>query len=379
MRNLNHSKNEKNDPQNSQKSSQNFSWENGSNFSTKTRWNSRTLEWLKIPTKKQKEFRDNLISVEVDYLQYTCYKISKPLIHLNDTLGFNWEIDSDNSNIAYNYNLNLAMERRDTKKWYAYSISFMSPWFPPIPVINIEVYNQDKVQLLKTEWKIVFYGAYFVFREIISDEAPEIIRFHNMVELGSIVSVNKRDSKNLQEKPLFKRTRVDIATDVAIPVSKKWLTKYIQPHKNSKHAIRHYNYDPITEIFQSVAYIPRLTQWMGIRVYNKIQDISNKMKQAWYPTYGLDKEHKIVTRIELVFAWDLAQEKIENIIQFAKYRILWDSEIKLKRKTRPKSQYNELTAYEYFKRYAKNHWKTLREVLNDVNALCLQEENKDQY
>lgn len=81
-----------------------------------------------------------------------------------------------------------------------------------------------------------------------------------MVELGSIVSVNKKDSKNQTEKPLFKRTRVDIATDVAIPVSKKWLTKYIQPHKNSKHCIRHYNYDPITEIFQSIAYIPRLTQ-----------------------------------------------------------------------------------------------------------------------
>jgi hypothetical protein len=49
-------------------------------------------------------------------------------------------------------------------------------------VASVEVYSEDKVQLLKTEGKIVFYGAYFVFQENLQEEAPEIIRFYNAIE-----------------------------------------------------------------------------------------------------------------------------------------------------------------------------------------------------
>lgn len=114
-----------------------------------------------------------------------------------------------------------------------------------------------------------------------------MLRFHNSIEIGSLLKIQKDQNAKTSkiEKALYKRTRVDIATDVAVPMDKKWLTKYIRPHKTSKHVPRPYNYDDITETFQSIGYIPRLTRGIGMRVYNKVLDIKNKNKQSWHPTY----------------------------------------------------------------------------------------------
>jgi|GEM_PF-3447705 hypothetical protein len=49
----------------------------------------------------------------------------------------------------------------------------------------------------------------------------------------------------------------------------------------------------------------------------------------------------------------------------------------MKRINRPKSQYSPLSAYEYFKRYAKNHGKSLKDVLDDVTCIAMIEEQKD--
>lgn len=54
----------------------------------KIRGNSRTMEWLQLPQKVQKEFRDSLIAMEVDFMQYTCYKIAEPLRNLYNIVGF---------------------------------------------------------------------------------------------------------------------------------------------------------------------------------------------------------------------------------------------------------------------------------------------------
>lgn len=346
----------------------------------KIRWNSRTMEWLNLPPKVQKEFKDNLIAMNLDFMQYTCYNIQDAIINLRNIVWFTWEIDNDNSNIEFNYTMNLSMTNTQTKNGHAYSIFFNSPWFASVMIASVEVYSEDKVQLLKTEGKIVFYGAYFVFQENIQEEAPEIIRFYNAIETWTILKYHniKKDNKIIQ-KPLYKRTRVDIATDVWIEMSKKWLTSYIQPHKNSKHVPRPYNYDPVTEIFQSVGYIPRLKQGIWIRVYNKVLDMQSKNKKSWHPNYGT-AENPIVTRLEIVYSWDFAQNKIQDLFEYTKFRLLWDEKTKLKPKIRPKSEYSPLSAYEYFKRYAKNHGKTLREVLDDVMCITItEEEGKDKF
>lgn len=335
------------------------------------------MEWLQLPEKTQKEFRQNLIAMEVDFMQYTCYSINDPLRNLYNIVGFSWEIDSDNSNMEMSHNMNLSMTRQNTALGYAYSIFFHSPGFAPVSVFSIEVYNESNVKLLKTEGKIVFYGAYFVFREILAEEAPEVLRFHNSVELWSVLKVKTQTgAKHKIEKPLYKRTRVDIATDVAVPMCKKWLTKYIKPHKTSKHVPRPYNYDDITETFQSIGYIPRLTRWIWMRVYNKVLDIQKKNKYSWHPTYGTE-QNPVVTRLEIVYGWDTAQETIQNLMNYTKFRLLWDQTTKIKRQIKPKSQYSPLSAYEYFKRYAKNHWKSLRDVLDDVMMITITEEQKD--
>lgn len=334
---------------------------------------SRTMEWLKIPSKKQRDFSKNLINVDIDYLQYTCYQINEPLKNLYNILWFSGLIDTDNSNIEYNFNMNLSLTHTETQKWSAYIISFLSPWFAPIPIWSIEVYNPNKKWAIKSEWKIVLYWWYFRFKEILQEEAPEFIRFANSFENSILLN-----PKQIKNKSIYRRTRVDVAIDIKTTLNQEWLYKYIKPHKNSKHVPKPYNYQPEIWGFQSIWYIPRLSQWIGIRVYNKLLDIKAKNKQSWYPNYWTE-ENPVVTRMEIIYCWDFANDDLQNLINYSKYRIMWTTETKLKTKTRPKSQYSPLSAYEYFKRYAKNHWKTLREVLDDVTTICITEEEKDKY
>lgn len=64
-------------------------------------------------------------------------------------------------------------------------------------------------------------------------------------------------------------------------------------------------------------------------------------------------------------------------MNYTKFRLLGDEQTKIKRKIKPKSQYSALSAYEYFKRYAKNHGKSLKDVLDDVMMITITEEQKD--
>lgn len=105
------------------KNNHSFPSQNNTNFLTeKTQENrykklqiSRTMEWLKIPEKTQKNFLKNFIHIDVDYMQYTCYNIKTPLELIYNILGFSGKIDQDNSNVEYNYNLNLSLTHVETR------------------------------------------------------------------------------------------------------------------------------------------------------------------------------------------------------------------------------------------------------------------------
>lgn len=112
----------------------------------KKSWISRTMEWLKIPQKIQADFQEIFLNISIDYLQYTCYKISEPLLNLYNYLWFSWEIDMDNSNVEYN--LNLSLVHSDTKMGHAYQVTFLTPWFAPIPIFSVEVENLNWVKIL---------------------------------------------------------------------------------------------------------------------------------------------------------------------------------------------------------------------------------------
>ena len=329
------------------------------------------MDWLKIPPKTQINFRKNFLNIDIDYIQYTCYDIAKPLELIYNVLWFDGTTDQDNSNIEYNYNLNLSLQNLETRMWNAYILTFLSPGFPPIPIASVEVYNPQKKWVIKSQWKIVFYGWYFVFREIIADEAPEVLRFANAIELGTIIQI--QDSKT--EKSVYKRTRVDVALDVQGKISQRWLYSYIKPNKNSKHVVKPYNYSPEIGGFQSFGYIPRLSKMIGIRVYNKVLDIQAKKKQCYHPSYGTT--YSDVTRIEIVYGGDVATEKFETLLDYTKYRVLGTDLVQFSKRNKPKSQYSPLNAYEYFKKYAKNHGKSIKEVLDDVMFIAIAEEQKD--
>ena len=94
---------------------QNFTSEDYIKNHSKNNTKSRTMEWLQIPPKIQKQFAKDIISIDIDYLQYTCYRISEPFKNLYNILGFSGQIDTDNSNIEYNYNLNLSLTHKNTK------------------------------------------------------------------------------------------------------------------------------------------------------------------------------------------------------------------------------------------------------------------------
>ena len=79
-----------------------------------------------------------------------------------------------------------------------------------------------------------------------------------------------------------------------------WIKRYITPHKNSKHAVRHYNWDRDKKSYQSLAYIPSLSRGIGIRIYNKILDLKMKNKKFLYPEYG--EKFKKVMRVEMIYA-----------------------------------------------------------------------------
>ncbi len=324
---------------------------------------SRTMSWLKIPSDEQKKFKKNFISIGVDYLQYACYDISVTLKSIYQILWFTGEIDTDNSNVEYNKKLNLSLTYRDTRRGNAYVVTFLTPGFAPIPVASIEIYNPNQVKTLKTQWKAVFYGAYFVFNEIIKEEAPELIKFARLFELWC-VSLVENNNKNT----IYKRTRVDIATDVKWEISQKWMTKWIIPNKNSKETVKPYNYQEDMWWFQSFWYIPRLWNCIWMRVYNKILDINSKNKQSWYPEYG-SEEIPNVMRMEIIYSWDSAMNDIDDLIEYTKFRLLWDEWVQIKRHIRPKSLYSPLSAYDYLKRYAKNHWKTIEELISDVSIV----------
>lgn len=73
------------------------------------------MEWLKIPEKTQALFAKNFLNISVDYMQYTTYNIAEPLKLLYTILGFNGQIDMDNSNIEYNHNYNLSLTHHETR------------------------------------------------------------------------------------------------------------------------------------------------------------------------------------------------------------------------------------------------------------------------
>lgn len=327
----------------------------------------RTMSWLKIPPRTQKNFAKNIIRVACDMEKFTCYDFRVSVSLLRDVLGFSGEIDSDNSNVEHSKLWDYTLTRSNTPNGHAYMCSVSLPWFKALPIFSVEHFESAKAKRLDADGNITFYAAFFVFKEILSEQALETVSFYEkIVQLSGI-------QKKIH---VYKRSQIDIHIDVRdVPVSQKWMTDYIRPHKTSKQVVKPHNYLKELGWFQSLKYLAKIKTWVWIRIYNKCLDIVAKTKQSWYP--HINAETDTVTRIELMYFSPFAENDNDTIFGHAKKVILWlDTWVTLcEAFDRPKSVYSPLSAHTYLTRYAKNHGISLEQLLCEVSEIQNREKN----
>lgn len=276
------------------------------------------MSWLNLPKKVQKLHRENLLAVSIDFEKYNFVDF-KVAIKLITEMGFTWEIDLDNSNVEFLHDYTWSLSHNQTANWHAYIFTALVPWFAPLPVFSIEIFSATKSKVLKSAWSVTFYGAFFRFKELMEEQVPTAIFFYDRVRRLS----NLHNAINW-EKFIFRRSRIDIAVDVRVPVDQNWDSKFIVPSKNSKQIVHHYNFKKEFGGWQSFSYGASTTRWLAIRIYNKVLDIVSKKKESWYP--DIDVEKDTVTRVEIVYYTPFSENNDETIFKSAKSAILGDGE-----------------------------------------------------
>lgn len=321
---------------------------------------SRSMSWLHLPKKIQKLYAENLLAVSVDYEKYVVSD-STIVMRMIREMGFSWEIDCDNSNLEHSANYDFSLRHWRSDLWTFYEVLLNLPGFKPLQVFSFESYYHNRIAVLWAEGGIEFPGAFFRFKEIMKEQAPEIVHFYDRVRRLSNLSFENT------KVPVFRRNRLDVAIDIKnVSVDQKWECEYIVPNKNSKKPIHHFVFRSDLGGWQSFSYLPPSNRGVGIRIYNKSKDIIDKSRQAWYP--NIDAEKDTVTRIEIVYYSPYAENPDDVLLLKTQKEILWlDTWVTLcYAYDRPKSIYSPLTAHTYFTRYSKNHGKELYHILQDV-------------
>ncbi len=276
----------------------------------------RSMSWLNLPKKIQKQHRENLYSISKDMEVYQINDFKIPIVLLRE-MGFCGEIDLDNSNVEFLPDYTASLVHETSKEWHAYRFEAMMPWFPPLPLFSINLFDSHNVVLLKSHWRVTVYGAFFRFQSLLKEQVPMSVYFYDkLVRLSWLTSLDK-----------FRRSQIDIAFDIKIPVDQRWMCDYIVPHKNSNQVVRPMNYQNTLWGYQSFKYWASNKRWIKIKIYNKLIDASVKNKQAWFPDFDLKND--TLTRIELSFFTPFAENTDEDILTNAKSAILWEGQYDL--------------------------------------------------
>lgn len=274
------------------------------------------MSWLNLTNKQKKLHSASLLAVSVDFEKYVCLD-STIVMKMIREMGFSGELDLDNSNIEHSPDYSMSLKHGRSDLGTVYEVLVNLPWFAPMQVFSFESYYDKRIKVLKSEWGIEFPGAFFRFKEILKDQAPEVTHFYDRVRRLS----NLSNVVTWASAPVFRRNRIDIAIDLKLPIDQKWEYEYIVPSKNSKRVVHHYNYKKDLWGWQSFWYMPPNNHGMWIRVYNKVLDIVAKNKQWWYPDIDVQKD--IVTRVEIVYYSPYSENEDEKILQSATSAILW--------------------------------------------------------
>lgn len=273
------------------------------------------MSWLNLTMKQKKLHKENLVRLAVDYEKYVCLD-SLVMMRMLREMGFTGELDDDNNNQETCPDQSMTLVHGSNKYGRTFRVFANLPGFASWEMFMITSYSDSQAKLFKSEGSIDFRGAYFHFKDIMREQAPEIPHFYDRIRRLSNLSLDKSVTK-----PLFRRNRIDVAVDVRLPVDQKWEYEYIVPSKNSKRIVHHYNFKKELSGWQSFSYIPKGdSRGIGIRIYNKVINIIDEKKQSWYPNINVESD--TVTRLELVYYTPYAENDDEAILSSATSALL---------------------------------------------------------
>lgn len=304
---------------------------------------------LQIPKYQQNKLCVSTFAVGIDYRRYNIRdrKLWASLIVSNF-----YASDTDNNNTRYDWD--VAYLRIKSPRGKAHQVLLPVIGAKPVPFLYVEEYGIG--QWLK--WSVAridFYGAFFQFY----DDLPQ--RYKNLYE--SIKAMAKNTDKKVW------CTRIDIAVDCEYEFPQKW-HKWIKPCLNSDRQVAMWKHH---WLFNSYAYLSSKNSGYGVRIYNKTVEVLKDQKEFWY--WGPDKIKEKWTRIEFEFYNPYSSMSEEELIDMVQERIL-GKKVQLGMRSRPTFTFDIEVAYKYFERYAKNHWLTTDQLIEEILQYNLYIEEK---
>lgn len=263
----------------------------------------------------------------MEWLHFYSYKSNN---ETNSESTFDWEV---------------LYTRVHSPRGIAHKIVMNVVWLGPIPIAYVEVYAQWQ-WLRGSVGRIDFYGAFFHFK----DSVPErYIRLYN-----ELMRLAEKTSK-------VRITRVDIAMDFAYDFPQNgW--SWIVPSGNSSRQVSCYKHQGL---WNSYWYLSGKNSGYWVRIYDKLIDIAHNWKEDWY--WWKEKLPKNWTRIEFEFYPPYTVSNDDNKLkEMCLARTCWNWVISIWLEFRPTMVFKVENAYNYFERYAKNHWITIKQLIDEV-------------
>lgn len=293
----------------------------------------QTLSLLTIPEYNQTRFRHKCFGVSIDWKRFNIR--SQSILEKIWWLSRRASNDTNNSTFFLDW---LTFQRIRSPNWVAHNISFAfegTDGVPvSIPVVHVEVYR--KWQWLK--WSVArvdFYWAYFHFCHVV----PEILRWMYST-LSTIAENSGGDEVNV--------TRLDICVDIACKFPQQGY-KLITPSKNTKRKVKSFM-DPATNRWEGFSFDAQKNTNYGVRIYDKVVDIYAQWKDWWYENHPQNW-----TRIEFEFYSPYSNMNEDVIFENVTKRVLWEWRSGFEMKYRPTTWFKPITAYYWFRAYAKRH------------------------
>jgi len=217
-----------------------------------------------------KKYKDNLLNYGFDYLRLV-WKGENLKVDFNEILKM---LDTDNSNFYIDDN-KLTWTKLRTTNWDALIVSGSFLGFS-VPIFQVVVFDDDKVNLFKSKWKIDFYGSFFRLSEMWFIDYYDFILnlfWDNILNLLVSRVDYKRDFKGLTVEKLSKL--IVVRKNARVDKIEKWkLLTFAVGSKSSKRVY--------------------------LRIYDKIEDILYKGKSYFYSDYLKYKDDWVV-RLEFEF------------------------------------------------------------------------------